>query len=294
MQPETIHLPFEATAFRMAMGLQSAPPEAMIELDALWPEQIAARRALLAQRHADVFAALPGSEAASAAVLARLAALLPRRFPALFAVEEGRIHNRRTGESWSIERPERHPLEVAGRLVQEDLCLIGPDHRLTAALLCFPSRWRLADKIGKPLPQVHAPVPLYAETLARPVERFLAMVKPGRLALRFNWSITDDPALFQPAGHGRTEANTAVTAANAGEKLFLRVERQTLSRAADHVLFTIRVHQTPLARAIQTAEEAARLAGAVTALPDAMARYKSIPPVRAALLGWLSGDRSLS
>ena len=43
-------------------------------------------------------------------------------------------------------------------------CADGPV--FTAGVLCFPSRWRLMEKIGKPLSAVHGPVPLYADRLA--------------------------------------------------------------------------------------------------------------------------------
>ena len=48
---------------------------------------------------------------------------------------------------------------------------------MSAAALCFPSRWRLQNKIGKPLSAVHAPVPHYADRLARPVDRFMRHIK---------------------------------------------------------------------------------------------------------------------
>jgi len=160
---------------------------------------------------------------------------------------------------------------------------------LTAAVLCFPSRWRLAEKFGHPLAAVHGPVPLYAERLARPVDRFMRHVKPGHIAARLNWSILDDATLFQPGGKWREAHNPAVIAANAGETLFLRVERQTLRRLprSDAVLFGIRVHVYPLASAISSPATAARLADAVGALPEATLHYKSLLPIRDALLGWL-------
>jgi hypothetical protein len=181
------------------------------------------------------------------------------------------------------------PLELAGRLVQEDLCLIDPTDAgpiLMAGVVCFPSRWRLAEKIGKPLPSVHEHVPLYAERLARPVDRFMAYVKPGKLAVRLNWSIMDDPALFQLAGKFRGEHNAAITPDNASEGLFLRVERQSLSLLPDsgYVLFGIRVHVYKLARVVAQPAIAARLAAAVRELPEEMARYKSLLPFRDALL----------
>ncbi len=159
---------------------------------------------------------------------------------------------------------------------------------LSAAVLCFPTRWRLAEKLGRPLAAVHGPVPYYAERLARPVERLMAQLRPGRLVERENWSLMEDPALFQPGGKERTAPMSGITAGNAGAALFLRTERQALTPlAGGAVLFAIRVRVHPLAQACARPADAARLAGAVRALPEDMQRYKSLLPFRAALLAWL-------
>ena len=144
----------------------------------------------------------------------------------------------------------------------------------------------MRDKIGKPLAEVHGPVPVYAERLANPVDRFMRHLKPDRIAMRLNWSILDDSALFQPEGKWRSERNDAITADNAGDTLFVRVERQTLRLlpVSGAVLFGIRVHVYPLRR---FAISAARVAAAVRALPDAIVRYKSLPAIQAPLLAWL-------
>ena len=159
----------------------------------------------------------------------------------------------------------------------------------SAAVLCAPSRWRLHEKIGRPLADIHDQVPLYADRLAAPVDRFMRALKPGKLAERLNWSVTDDPALFQVEGKHRTGLDPGFTPASAGARLWLRVERQTLSRlpADGFVLFTIRVHSYPLRRVAAQPGAAARLAEAVRAMPPAMAAYKSLPPFRDALLAYL-------
>ena len=287
-----LYLPFADGPFRMAMGLVAQPASALTEIDSHYPAQMALRRQLLAERPAEVFAALPGSAPARAEVLAVLAAHLATDHPGWFAREGDRLANRLTGENWDLARPPCDPLELAGRLVQEDLCVLEPSAdgpRLIAAVLCFPSRWRLADKIGRPMLAIHAPVPLYAEKLAGKVDRFMALLGPSRLVERVNWSIHDDPTLFQPAGHGRTEADPAITAANAGARLTLRVERQTLSRLPESgaILFTIRTHQRGVDEIAALPGVAARLAGAIRALPPEMERYKSVQPFRAALLDFL-------
>lgn len=81
---------------------------------------LAEKDRLLAERRAEVFAALPGSEAAQHELLARLVAFLPLRFPDIY---------RRTGDTFQIG-PDRNvalsecssALLTAGRLVQEDFC----------------------------------------------------------------------------------------------------------------------------------------------------------------------------
>jgi hypothetical protein len=275
----------------MAMDLVSVAEAGWFELDDRYPAEMAERRRLLATMHGDVFAATPVSDAARGEALDLIAGALVLHHPDWFSRDGGVVRNHLTGETWDPGALD--PLEVAGRLVQEDLCLIqhGEDGPVfTAGVLCFPSRWRLLDKIGKPLLAVHGPVPLYAERLGRAVDRFMRNLKPGHIASRLNWSLLDDPALFQPDGKWRVDGGSDVTAVNAGRLVFLRVERQTLRRlpVSGAVLFGIRVHVYPLDRLIDQADRAADLAAAVRALPAAVQHYKSLLPFREALLEWLS------
>jgi dimethylamine monooxygenase subunit A len=291
--PEAIHLSFEPGAYRMAMGLVTVPEADWFELDARYADEMAERRRLLAERHHDVFAVLPEAEQACHEVLQRLVAHLTARFPEWFSLDADTLTNRLTDETWNVAKPPCHPLELAGRLVQEDLCIIQTSEaeppRFTAAVLCFPSRWRLHEKLGRPLATVHGPVPFYAERLATPVDRFMAKVKPGHIASRLNWSVLDDPAMYQPTGKWREATNSAITPNNAGDTVYLRVERQTLTRMprTNAILFGIRVHSYPLASAITTPAVAARLAEAVRALPEATVHYKSLRSFGPALLAWL-------
>lgn len=285
LPPEIVHDPIEAGPYRMAMGLTIVPEATWFEIDALYPSEMAEKQRLLTTRREDVFAVTPDAEPACEEALRLIGDNLCRFHPDWFAQNGQTVENRLVGECLDVR--DTHPLELAGRLVQEDLCIIhdtaeGPI--FTAAVLCFPSRWRLAEKIGRCLADVHGPVPLYADRLAAPVDRFMRHLRPGRIAARLNWSILDDPALFQPGGKWRTERNQTVTADNAGETLFMRVERQTLRLLPETgaILFGIRVHVYPLRRVASP-----RLAATVRALPDAIARYKSLPTIRTALLTWL-------
>jgi len=289
---QVVHLPFAAGPYRMAMDLITQPEAAWFELDRLYQAEMAQRRHLLATTRDAVFAACPQSALARAEALSLIVANLTAHHPDWFTRQGGELRNHLTNERWDLDNPALDRLELAGRLVQEDLCVIQdcPDGPMfTAAVLCFPSRWRLMEKIGKPLTDVHAPVPFYADRLARPVDRFMRHLKPGPVVCRRNWSVLDDAALFQPTGKWRIDSTVEITADNAGTKLYLRVERQSFRRLPDSgaVLFGIRVHCYTLARAIDQPATAAALADAVRVLPVDILHYKSLLSYRSALLHWL-------
>ena len=91
------------------------------------------------------------------------------------------------------------PLWSLSLLVAEDLLLLERDedrYRLTAASLCSPSHWRLADKIGRPLTAIHDPVPGIHGALSPRIDRFLDHLRPERPVARFNWSVQADAGLF--------------------------------------------------------------------------------------------------
>ncbi|HYZ60914.1 MAG TPA: DUF3445 domain-containing protein [Acetobacteraceae bacterium] len=293
LPPEPLYLPFEPGPFRMAMGLVARPADELISIDEHYPEQMTRRRALLQEWGREVLAFEPGAEPACAELLERLADVLPRRYPSWFERSEGALHNHLTAETWRLNAD---PLHAAALLVQEDLCLLqlrdGVPH-LTAGILCFTPGWRLLEKLGQPLADVHGPVPFYADRLARPVDRFMRHLASGKLAERLNWGLYDNPALFRPGEHFRSALNPAVTAENAPDTLFLRVERQTLSllERSGAVLFTIKTHVYPLRLVLAEPGAAVRLADAVRSMPPEMRLYKSFAPFRDALLACLD-DRA--
>jgi dimethylamine monooxygenase subunit A len=58
------------------------------------------------------------------------------------------------------------------------------------------------------------------------------------------------------------------------------------------VLFTIRTYVERLAEALDGPASAAALAARIREMPEAMARYKSIAPIRSSLLVWLDSRAS--
>lgn len=187
-------------------------------------------------------------------------------------------------------------LEAAARAVWEDMCLLQtvPDeavYRLIGAAVAFPTDWSPADKLGLPLTALHAPIHGYEGQLASGVDHFMASLKPGRIFGRCNWFVAPTPALRWRDGRTAGEAFAGVGDKNAGDRLFVRCERQTLRRLPQTgaILFTIGIYVTPLAQL--TPENAARLALALTTIPAAEAKRRGAEHFTPALASWVRHHR---
>ncbi|MEM1251652.1 MAG: DUF3445 domain-containing protein [Cyanobacteria bacterium P01_H01_bin.21] len=285
-------LPFMGKTGRPAIGLKPLSLEDWLDIDEEFERQLRHKSGLLDHRYDDVFVALPDTQAAQKEVLELLSDHLVTHFPEIYhSVNEG-IHNLQTQQTWSFTEFAESPLNLAGRLVQEDLCILLPGETgyvLSAASVCFPLRWRLREKLGQPLGQIHQRVPDYGNRLERPVDNVFARLRQGFPGLRFNWSIVDSPELFLDQEKLATGFNGAIAPNNAGQRLWLRVERQTLRRLpiSGGVLFTIRTYVDPLDQIATDPEVAAQLFHAVQSLQPEMQVYKNLLPFREALLTYL-------
>ncbi|HEV7762900.1 MAG TPA: DUF3445 domain-containing protein [Acidimicrobiales bacterium] len=248
------------------------------------PGQLAEKERVLAAHHDDVVGALDGTEDAAAELLAAL-----RR-------QVDVPGSRASPASSSGSSPGRHPIDDAGRLVAEDLCVLVPGGGddgggwiLGAGSVCFPSHWRLPDKLGRSMAAVHDPVPDYAADLSDRVDRFLDKLRVGRGVWRRNWTVHTAPDLYAPAVPAPPDP--PVTADDAGPRLWLRSERQTLTRLprTGAIVFTIRTQQVPLAVVASHPDLRARLARAVAAWPPHQAAYRGGEAVRRPLAAWLAG-----
>ena len=91
-------LPFEAGPYRPQMGLTAVDARDWIALGPDVREQLVEKRRLLAERHAEVFAALPGTEEAGAEIADLLFDHLPSRFPTEYPRMDQLIAIAATGE----------------------------------------------------------------------------------------------------------------------------------------------------------------------------------------------------
>ncbi|MGA0604315.1 heme-dependent oxidative N-demethylase family protein [Caulobacter sp. KR2-114] len=146
----------------------------------------------------------------------------------------------------------RPPLLTAARAVADDLCLMEKrqgEWRLTAVSLSAGSFFTAEDAIGKSLGELHAPVPGFAARFQKRVERIFDGLRPGLVLQRRNWSVLNTDALHTPDPAPYRARIGEIRPDEAAEKVFVRMERQTLRRLPDTggVLFTIRIWRHPLA-----------------------------------------------
>ncbi|MBS8228463.1 heme-dependent oxidative N-demethylase family protein [Vannielia litorea] len=222
-----------------------------LTVDDAYGAQMAEREQLLAARRGEVMALEPGREAVADEALRMVLAHLEARDE--WGVAGGVVtcpDGRRVGVD------ARDPLGTLGRLVAEDICLLEPRDGaqvLIGAVLCFPSRWVLAEKMGRALLRIHQPVPGYGADLNARVERMMAALRPGMGLWRANGHYHSDPTLFYP----RSEVSEKHWEARAR---YFRSERQGLLRMPETGAVLFSIHTTVVEASALTAEQRARIA----------------------------------
>ena len=249
------YIPLDGREFRLSMGLRPLDLSQWLEFGEDAKLQIQQKRELLLHSSNQVVSLEPEADAPAEELFDLLQ-------------ENLRVHHGRV-----LVRGPKHDLIVASQNVAEDLCLmkkIDGEWRLVGACVCFPSRWSLHDKIGTSLDVIHAPVPGYAESLAIPTAKFFDRLTSDRSYWRLNWTLLDDPELFQPSPSRRDPSNDP-------SKWQFRVERQTLRQLprSSAVVFTIRSYVSPASELVDLLPTfAADVYRVLKSAPDATLAYK--------------------
>ena len=278
------YAPFMEPRTARAPGLM---PLGDLPLTVLLPDfaaQMRRRELLIAGAPGRVLACEPEAEAPARELLALVAAELEAR-PGY--AREGAVWHRPDGGA--VCHAMDAPLATLGLLTAEDFCLLLPDpasgeDRLAGAVLCFPSRWLLSEKLCRPLTAIHEPVPDYEAALARRVNRVFETLRPGRGLWRVNWLVPATPEPHLPLGL----SDKTVAEANPSEGLYLRTERQTLTRLPETgaVAFSIKTSICPLEAL--TPDQAAALSRELAALEPAVIAYRAGADMHAAALARLA------
>lgn len=176
-----------------------------------------------------------------------------------------------------------------GEFWEADFLLLKPDVdgeiRLYGGCLCFPSSWRLSDKMGHPIEFIHGPVPGLNASIGPAIHKFLAGLKPGVASLRHNWGLSRSVELNHHPDRGVPRLDASVSES----EVWLRVEHQALVALPQSggILFGIRIVNYPLAEVRKDSTVAARLCRALETMPEAMARYKNLAGARQRIVQFL-------
>lgn len=211
------------------------------------------------------------------------------------------ITNLFTSETFDItQRPlPEDPMITCSRLIQDDLALMfeKPDgqYYLLAGAILLAGFWRLEDKFGMPLSEIHTSgdVPGFRTKLERGMMNFFRRIEPSRPVLRNNYffQVDDDLAWSHSIGDedspevswNTAEKNRAI------EQHFFRSERQSLRRLprSGAVVFTIRTYFEPITKIAEEDYVPGRLASAIRSWGDDVSRYKGRERYQEVLLEYL-------
>lgn len=285
------HTPYDGSSKPFTIGLTQLDPDRWIEPDDQLQHYLDQKAQLLAQSRDAVFVTENGTQQAQSEVLQTLCEYLPARYPDIYC----RNGDAMTVGGRRVALSGDDALVIAGSLIQDDLAIMQRGDRgwrLGAAYIAFPSSWSLAEKFGRTMDEIHAPVPGFEHGTrnAELIARMFDNLPPGRFVERFNWAVNVDGSLHLPKSKSESHSATAIDLTE--ESAFIRIERQTLRKLPQTgaVVFTIRIYSDPLAL-LRQRDDAATLALSfveqLRALDLPQAAYKGLVSKRDALISAL-------
>lgn len=283
------------------MGLRTVHPHEWIELDNEFPKYHADKAARIEERGEKCVKTAPEAFEAAIEFLEELAVYLPARYPSLYKRTREGIDNLWSGESFNIvERPlKEDPMAICGRLVQDDLAVLleQPDgqYRLLAGSILLAGFWRLSDKFGMTLSDVHTSgdVPHFREKLETSMNKFFRRMKCDTFHARNNYFFQVDDGLGWSSSMGDEDAQKVARGTAPTDKTiehhWFRSERQTLRRLPKTraVVFTIRTYLVPVTEMAKEPYVPGRLASAVRSWDELVSNYKGKEEYAAVLLDYL-------
>jgi alpha-1,2-mannosyltransferase len=234
------------------MGLRAMHWDDWIELDSdyLKFHNIKAKR--IQERGEKCNRTAPEAYEGAVELLEELTKYLAERYPSLYVWENGTVLgvllNKETGERTNVaQRPlAEDPMTMSARLVQDDLALMfekeDGQYYLLAGSILLAGFWRLSDKFGMPLSEIHTSgdVPQFREKLEKGMMNFFRRIRPEDPVLRNNYfiQVDDDLAWSKSIGDEDSDGIGWFTAEDRTpvERHWFRSERQSLRRYSDSLV----------------------------------------------------------
>ncbi len=171
--------------------------------------------------------------------------------------------------------------EALGRALVPDFMLLareGAAFRLQAAMVCFPSSWEPAAKVGLDLDAIHQVVPGLNVSLGATIGQFLGKLRPGVAYERANWGLAATPERNMHPALGRPRLALPLDLG----KVWVRIEDQVLGvlPTTGAVVFGIRLRIIPLGDILAEPTLRRGFLRALATLPEDLAAYKGLAAVR--------------
>ncbi|MBN8577759.1 MAG: DUF3445 domain-containing protein [Cytophagales bacterium] len=298
------YFPF-AKGFDLKMGTRALADEWRVaEADVHYQHEVALKRKMLAAHPEWYFIANEATKPAQWEALELILTGLAENYPQHFQVNKNgavwKWTNTLLKETYTFTVGDDatlplQPLDWVGRQVQEDLILLDADLRVVAGQLCFPSGWSLGDKMNQHFIQVHAPLPRITDSMIQSANKLLERLPAHKPVVRNNWGfrVCDwlDLSTRQTEAYKKLlqEISAGLNNEAVGEKIFVRVEHQTLSRlpVSNQVLFTIHTYQNKLKYEVTDKIRAEALRDFVCKIPADLLEYKQMLPFADRLIAYL-------
>lgn len=255
----------------LRMGTRGIDSSEWLRVDDQTDHELMLRADLLAE-HPDYAQFLPGNDDA----LAELVGLVE-------------AHRGETLKDGPVVRGVRTDLAGLAVTIAEDvLVMVRNDQHwfLAGGVLLFPDQWRMTDKIGKSIADIHGPTDGYDELLEAKVDQFFDRLKAGRLVQRRNWFVHDEPRHFLDHRTSHRSFSDPAEAAS----LWIRSERQTLQRLerSDAIIFTVKTQFAPMTELAERPAVASKMAAFLGQAGDRLLDNKDVSGRTGALLSYLS------
>lgn len=197
------------------------------------------------------------------------------------------------GEAETLPCP---PFEYITRQAQGDFTL--QDQRdnnlfIDGGMVTTQADWSLEFDVGMTFHEWHGPVPVAHDlgVFDRALE-FLLRLQYGKPVRRLNWTMTVNPRLdTSPENYPIWGPDRAtVTPENVQDKLYLRVELQTLFRLprSNGILFGVRAYLASLSELARVPKWGRRLHRVLRDIPPELANYKGLTRYRETAVDYLS------
>ncbi|KAG6876507.1 hypothetical protein C0992_012682 [Termitomyces sp. T32_za158] len=173
--------------YHQTMSLKRFEPDFWLELESTYLDRLEQRKKLYAQYKTDVLNALPGSSSACVELAEMVIQFLCARYPRHFTfmsstgVFNNRILDQEVGTTAWRQKGKGEgagikALEFLFQHVPEDFLVMQENtvtgkYELRAGIACSALGWTIKHKLGKPLHEIHEPIPDYKEKLQNSMDR---------------------------------------------------------------------------------------------------------------------------